>query len=309
MNELPKVSVVTITYGHQDYIVDTIKGVLMQDYKGPIEFIIANDNSPDNTDEVINSYLKTAAIPPNIDIKNTKHTTNKGMMPNFIWALQQATGDYIAMCEGDDYWIDPLKLQKQVDFLEDNDEYGLVHTNYFEYYEKNNKIEKHKSCNFSRADENRYYLKTGDIRTLTVLFRSKFIAEIKVLFDQEFMKNAVIGDRPIFLLISSTSKIKFFDEIMGTYRISATNSASHFSDLFKYYNFLYQTSVLNQNLYNYFKIEACNNSKQILFLKTVLLLKDSTLKGTYKFITNGLLFSNFREFYSILKFKLFFFKK
>lgn len=123
--ELPKVSVVTITYGHEKYITETLDGVLMQQYKGPVEFIIANDNSPDATDEVVKKYFLENPAPSNFEIKYTKHETNKGMMPNFSWALQQATGKYIALCEGDDYWIDPLKLQKQVIFLENNEEYNI----------------------------------------------------------------------------------------------------------------------------------------------------------------------------------------
>lgn len=121
-NSKPKVSVVTITYAHEKYIEDTLRGVLMQQYDGPIEFIIANDNSPDNTDEVVKKFFDTHPIPENIEIKYTCHQENKGMMPNFIWALEQATGEYIALCEGDDYWTDPLKLQKQVDFLEENED-------------------------------------------------------------------------------------------------------------------------------------------------------------------------------------------
>lgn len=123
--DLPKVSVVTITYGHEKYITETLDGVLMQQYEGPVEFIIANDNSPDATDEVVKKYFLENPAPSNFEIKYTKHETNKGMMPNFIWALEQATGKYIALCEGDDYWTDPLKLQKQVDFLEENLNYSF----------------------------------------------------------------------------------------------------------------------------------------------------------------------------------------
>ncbi len=126
MNSLPKISVVTITYGHQDYITETLDGVFMQQYDGPIEFIIANDNSPDNTDEVIKDYLTTRQIPANFEVKYTKHCENLGVTGNFIWSMKQATGKYMALCEGDDFWIDPLKLQKQCDFLENNDNYSLV---------------------------------------------------------------------------------------------------------------------------------------------------------------------------------------
>lgn len=120
MIDYPKVSVVTITYGHEQYITQTLDGVLMQNYPGEIEFIIANDNSPDNTDKVVKDYFLQTTVPCNFTIKYTKHDLNKGVMPNFMWALEQAFGEYIALCEGDDYWIDPDKLQKQLDLLGNN---------------------------------------------------------------------------------------------------------------------------------------------------------------------------------------------
>lgn len=118
---MPKISVVTITYGHEDYIADTLRGVLIQQYDGPIEFIIAEDCSPDNTSTVIEKYFAKNPVPGNFSIKYIRHQKNIGMQANFSWALQRATGKYIAYCEGDDYWTDPLKLQKQVDFMEENE--------------------------------------------------------------------------------------------------------------------------------------------------------------------------------------------
>ena len=119
-NNLPLVSVIMITYGHEKYIQKT---------NFPIEFIIANDCSPDNTDELVKEIIKKS--PPNIQVRYTKHEANKGMNPNFIWAYQQALGKYVAVCEGDDYWTDENKLQKQVDFLEQNPDYSVSCHNIF----------------------------------------------------------------------------------------------------------------------------------------------------------------------------------
>ncbi|MCG2779438.1 MAG: glycosyltransferase [Weeksellaceae bacterium] len=101
---------------------------MMQDYPGEIEFIIADDRSPDDTEEVVRKYISTNEIPGNFTIKYTRHEVNKGVPLNFSWAIEQASGKYIALCEGDDYWTDPLKLQKQVGFLEENEEYSLCFT-------------------------------------------------------------------------------------------------------------------------------------------------------------------------------------
>lgn len=125
-NEEPMVTVVMITYGHENYIEKAIHGVFMQKTSFPVELIIANDCSPDNTDDVVENLL--ALAPLNITVKYTRHKNNLGMISNFVWALKQGTGKFIAVCEGDDYWTDPLKLQKQVDFLEKNDKYVLSFT-------------------------------------------------------------------------------------------------------------------------------------------------------------------------------------
>src|SRR5690554_114420 len=96
------ISVVMITYGHEKYIHKAIEGVLMQQGGFDVEFIIADDHSPDNTEDIVKNIKNTH--PKASCIKYTKHPVNKGMTQNFSWALKEATGKYIALCEGDDYW-------------------------------------------------------------------------------------------------------------------------------------------------------------------------------------------------------------
>lgn len=124
-SERPLVSVVMITYGHEAFIAEAISGILMQQVDFEVELIIADDASPDKTPVVVEGFKEHENFKW---IKYTRHTENKGMMLNFIWAMDQAKGKYIALCEGDDYWTDPYKLQKQVHFLEENEEYGLCFT-------------------------------------------------------------------------------------------------------------------------------------------------------------------------------------
>lgn len=115
------VSVFMITYNHENYIEHAIEGVLMQKTSFPIELIIGEDCSTDNTRKIVREYEgRYTEI-----IKAQYPEKNRGMNNNFLTVLQSARGKYIALCEGDDYWTDPLKLQKQVDFLEANPEYSL----------------------------------------------------------------------------------------------------------------------------------------------------------------------------------------
>ena len=213
MIDYPKISVVTITYGHENFIEQTLDGVFMQDYKGEIEFIISNDHSPDATDRVIKDYLAVKEIPINFTIKYTQHEVNKGMMTNFIWALEQASGKYIALCEGDDYWTDPLKLQKQVEFLETNQEYVLtfhpvqiLNTDGVLVEDFITKVPENYEYQETLASGNNY------IHTPSVLFR-----KIITSFPPEFMLSP-IGDYFLYMILTNHGKIKIMNDTMAVYR-------------------------------------------------------------------------------------------
>lgn len=166
MTKRSLVSIVMTAFAHETTIVKAIEGVLMQKCDFNVELIIANDASPDETHVRVEEYLARVTIPTNVTIRYTNHEVNKRMMDNIIWTLKQVRGKYIAVCEGDDYWIDPCKLQKQADFLEANKEYGLVNTNYKRFFAKTGKFKEHQANeNIERKNENEYYLHTGDIRT------------------------------------------------------------------------------------------------------------------------------------------------
>lgn len=209
---LPPISIVTISYGHQDFIIETIKGVVNQVYDGEIEFIIANDNSPDNTDDVVKKYLKETNLPHNIQIKYTKHSTNLGMMPNFFWALDQAMGKYIALCEGDDFWTDPYKLQKQVDFMESNPEFSLCFHKINYYNNFTQEIERVYPTDLQKTEFTQEEIAKGNfIPTLSILFRN-YKNEIPMPSGYK------IGDYPLYLFLASKGKAKFLDFIGATYR-------------------------------------------------------------------------------------------
>lgn len=116
------VSVNMITYNHVSFIARAIEGVLIQRVKFKIELIIGEDCSTDNTAEIVKIYAQKYPD----KIKASCNVLNMGMMTNAIKTLKECTGKYIAICEGDDYWTDPYKLQKQVEFLENNPDYSLT---------------------------------------------------------------------------------------------------------------------------------------------------------------------------------------
>lgn len=110
------VTVCLITYAHEDYIEQAINSILEQKTSFDYELLIADDCSPDATYEIIQRIINNH--PQGFRIRYVKHDKNIGMTPNFKYVLSQSKGKYTAICEGDDYWTDPLKLQKQVDYLE-----------------------------------------------------------------------------------------------------------------------------------------------------------------------------------------------
>lgn len=141
------VSVCIVTYNHKPYISRTIDSVLMQKCTFPIELIIGDDNSIDGTSEIIQKYHDTYKTM----VKVRVNSRNLGQQKNGLLTLSECHGKYIAICDGDDYWRDPLKLQKQVAFLEQYPNYVLCYHDSVivdakdklisESYAKNNKID------------------------------------------------------------------------------------------------------------------------------------------------------------------------
>ena len=130
------VSVFVATYNHAKFIEDALKGFLKQETNFRVEVLINEDCSTDNTAEILKRYEKEHPDLFKI-IYQTVNQYSQGIKPFFHILPKIAKGKYIAICEGDDYWTDPLKLQKQVDFLENNPSYSISWTKYKVF--KNNK--------------------------------------------------------------------------------------------------------------------------------------------------------------------------
>lgn len=117
----PKVSIVVVTYNHDKYIRQALESFLQQQTNFDFEIVVADDCSTDKTQEIIREF---ADAHPDI-FKITLRKKNIGVVPNFMGAMRAATGKYLALCEGDDYWVDSKKLQTQADFLDRHSGYAL----------------------------------------------------------------------------------------------------------------------------------------------------------------------------------------
>ena len=129
-------SVLMVTYNHDKYISKAIETVLDQKTKFNFELVIGEDCSTDNTRNIIEEYRKKQ---PN-KIRLFSGDKNVGSTQNEITIVKASKGKYLAFCEGDDYWTDPFKLQKQVDFLEANPDYGLVHSDVNHFNQKTGEL-------------------------------------------------------------------------------------------------------------------------------------------------------------------------
>lgn len=128
--EQPFVSILCDTYNHEKFIAETLKGFLNQETTFPFEIIIHDDASTDNTTSIVKEFAEKYPL----IIKCVLQKENQYSQKINFWSditFPMAQGKYIALCEGDDYWIDNLKLQKQVDFLEANTEYVITWTDFY----------------------------------------------------------------------------------------------------------------------------------------------------------------------------------
>jgi glycosyltransferase involved in cell wall biosynthesis len=133
------VSICCLTYNHEKYICQTIESFLFQKTNFLFEIVIHDDASTDNTAKIITDYASKHPNLFNVSIQkeNQRSKLNSGgMNPRFNYP--RAKGKYIAICEGDDYWTDPYKLQKQVDFLETNSNYAACYTEASKVDDKDN---------------------------------------------------------------------------------------------------------------------------------------------------------------------------
>lgn len=269
------VSVLMITYNHECYIKQAIESVLNQKCNFRIELIIGEDCSEDNTKQICMEYISKY---PEINLLTSE--INLGAIPNFIRTLDACNGKYIAICEGDDYWTDSYKLQKQVDYLESNPDYGLVHGDvnhlYQETGELSNAYNKTNNIKIPQGEIFEDLMIPGHfIKTMTVCFRRELI-EKHYLKDNEIMsKDWRMVDISIWLALSYHTKFYYFNEVFATYRL-LPESMSRSKNIIKQHKF----NLLVYDIRFYFA-DKFNCINQLKYTITIfyyrMLLRDSIL--------------------------------
>lgn len=212
----PKLSVICLTYNHAKFIRQALDGFVMQKTNFPFEVIVHDDASTDGTVEIIKEYEKKY---PDIikPIYQKENIWEKGI-DSKEYIYPKIKGQYVALCEGDDYWTDPLKLQKQVDFLEENPDYSICFHPVVVHWEDNRapdsfyptqkQISKIKNFNLKTL------LKQNFIQTNSVVYRWRFHNDNSDIIPPKILP----GDWFLHLIHAQVGKIGFLPDVMATYR-------------------------------------------------------------------------------------------
>ncbi|WP_313893765.1 glycosyltransferase [Psychrobacillus sp.] len=214
------VSINCVTYNHENHIAKAIESFLMQKTNFDFEILIHDDASSDNTPEIIKEYATKYPGKINI-IYQTENQYSKGKRIFSLNALR-ATGKYIAICEGDDYWISPYKLQKQVDYMEQNSNCSLcVHAGNIMNSLTGEIIKPHHDY-----FENKYFsveevIKGAGANFLTnsMFYRAEYKDD-----SPSFLTNAPVGDYPLAINLALKGDVYYINEILSAYNVNVENS-------------------------------------------------------------------------------------
>ncbi|SMD46058.1 Glycosyltransferase involved in cell wall bisynthesis [Aquiflexum balticum DSM 16537] len=231
MDSAPLLSICCITFNHFNYIRSALGGFINQDVDFPVEILIHDDCSTDGTRKIIWEFGEKYPdkVFPVLQSENQYSKIGpQRMASNF---LQQAKGKYIALCEGDDYWTDPLKLRRQVSFLEENPDFSVCFHG-CQVLEKG--ILKDDYITANRLDRGKSVYDTYDlakgnfVHTPSIVFRNT-----PKIYQEEMFLRSEVGDYMLLLLLSLEGKIKRLDENMAVYRVHGDGVWSNINEKIK----------------------------------------------------------------------------
>lgn len=293
----PKVSICCITYNHGRYIGETIESFLNQNFPYPFEIIVSDDRSSDNTVSILNSYN---AKFPNL-IKFHVNDLNLGMMQNFTQVFKYAKGEYIAYCDGDDFWTDPDKLKRQVEILDENKDLSFVFHDVSIVDEtgretgvlsKGRITEFLSSCVISSKSVIGAPLRI--VHANALLFHRKSLGDMSYL---NFFKDSPAPDFTLVTLLASQGDGYYINKKMSAYR-KHTNSVSNTRENDKklLYRFKHFYTKLDEYFSNRFHSEFLKGYKGHVIMSIENNMNQSIeKKNFFSFFFNSLrLFRNYR---------------
>ena len=281
-----KVSVLMPTYMHEKYISQAIESFLTQECTFDCELSINDDCSKDKTAEIAAEYANK--YPEKVKFFAQKE--NKGLLENYKFLLSKASGEYIAILESDDYWIDPKKLEKQISFLENNSEYGLSFTGWTRDRDGEQDSFSNDSflCNLSVSDAYKYILLRNIIRAVTVVFRrSEFDKYCNI--DDYIHNKFITFDYPVWLSILAHNKVHYLPECTAVYREIGT-SISNTSNLSKRLNFEREVYKIRRYIINLYGSAGLSAGKirlrEAIVLSRIAWRAKSLFRAAYLFFSH-----------------------
>lgn len=258
--ENPVVSVCVQTYQHAPFIRECLDSILMQKTDFPFEILLGDDDSTDGTREICIEYADKYPDKIRLFLHHRENNIEILGTPtgrfNSLYNFFSANGAYIAICEGDDYWVDYLKLQKQVEILDKHTQYGLVHGNADIYFQNQGVWKRNANKNLSNntliKDKKELFIALANaeyqIRTASVLFSRKLLNN-KLSNKTKFL----MLDTALWLDFSQDTQFKYINEIWTVYRVNK-GSASKPKSKLKRIRFILSSlemRIYYHKLYNY----------------------------------------------------------
>lgn len=212
----PLVTIQCLVYNHEPYLRDCLNGFVMQETDFKFEAIVHDDCSTDHSADIIREYAEKYPdiIKPIYEKEN--QYSKRGILHQIM--MDATRGKYVALCEGDDFWTDPLKLQKQVSFLEAHPDYSMCCASAYADDGKTRKvIGTPKNVDLTAHE---MIIRGGAfIPTLSIVYLREAMAGY-----EEFHGKISVGDYPTQIYCGIKGRVRFLHDIVGTYRISSTGS-------------------------------------------------------------------------------------
>lgn len=286
-----KISVHMISYNHEKFIASAIDSVINQKLNVPFELVISDDCSKDATFQIIKEY--ESKYPEIISVIERKN--NMGSMNNFLDTFKHCRGEYIAICEGDDYWTNEHKLQEQYDLLENNRDVNLC---FHAYQEFNETTKQFTSISLNPNALLKHY-STSEV----ILGDGSMMATCSLFFRREVVENlpdwlnlAPVGDYFIQILGSLNGGALFLNKSYAVYRIGQSSSwSSNIKSADAILSWFKRISTTLESLNTYTHSQFCNEIDIIKSKYSMIILANSNIDLTYR----RLLFNTYQKNLSV----------
>ena len=227
----PLVSITCLVYNHEKYIRDCLEGFLFQKTNFPFEVLVHDDASTDATPEILKEYAAKYPDTIKLILRETNLHSVPGHRSLNLINLDRAQGKYVAMCEGDDFWCSPHKLQKQFDFMEAHENCSICACGiyYLNHMRKSYTPQGFPAEEWPLPREiacKRIFFNDHPLHTPAVFYRMDALRAIQDLFQRD-IQNAPMGDTQLFYHLATQGDVGYIRERMATYRQHATSSSSY----------------------------------------------------------------------------------